>query len=58
MAGIMLTYHQRLPGFCDADYTRTDGHHGGWTANYFDVFIDPRDNHAAWKPTDRCVPVG
>jgi hypothetical protein len=57
MAGILLTYHKRVDDSCDVDFTRLDGHHGGWYANYFDLFRDPRDHHLAWKETDRCVPV-
>lgn len=58
MAAVLLTYHKKLPGFCDADFTRGDGHHGGWRGSFFEAFRDPRDGHAAWRPFDRCRSVG
>ena len=56
MAGILLTYHRHLDESCDSDFTREDGHHGGWSGNYFDLFRPP-DGHLAWEETGRCVPV-
>ncbi|MCA1832098.1 MAG: ABC transporter substrate-binding protein [Actinomycetota bacterium] len=54
MAGIMLTYHKKLPEYCDVDFTRLDGHHAGWKANVFETFR-AEDGHLAWRPDERCV---
>ncbi|MHB8511141.1 MAG: ABC transporter substrate-binding protein [Actinomycetota bacterium] len=56
MAAAMLLYHKHLPYYCDVDFTRIDGHHGGFYGNFFEAYADP-SGKAAWRPTDRCVPV-
>lgn len=54
MAGVMLTYRKKLGGYCEADFTRTDNHHGGWSVNVFSVIRGP-NGAPIWDPTRRCV---
>ncbi len=54
MAGTLLTYNHTLDGFCNVDFTRADGHHGGWKMNIFEAFRGP-GNRPGWRPTHRCI---
>jgi ABC-type branched-subunit amino acid transport system substrate-binding protein len=54
MAGTLLTYDHTLGGFCNVDFTRGDGHHGGWNVNLFEAFAGP-GGRPGWRPTRRCV---
>ncbi len=54
MAGTLLTYDQTVGAFCNVDFTRGDGHHGGWSVNLFEAFNGP-GGRPGWRPTRRCV---
>lgn len=52
MVAALLLYNRSAHGYCPVDFTRGDGHHGGWLGSTFEVYDGP--NGPAWRPLQRC----